>query len=153
MQLAGLLLASCCAGAASAGTSTPEPLFELQSALAEPVIDKARAHALPRGPNSGFEGGLYFRAADGVYHLFPSECMLDRPKVPWDIHMESHDWTSPDGVTNWTRGEMIYDSSGKMDGSDRRGAIWAPMPVYDEDSERWNLFCEPPPTLPPRHTS
>ena len=96
MQLAGLLLASCCAGAASAATSTPpEPLFELQSALAEPVIDKARAHALPRGPNSGFEGGLYFRAADGVYHLFPSECMLDRPKVPWDIHMESHDWTSP----------------------------------------------------------
>ena len=79
--------------------------------------------------------------------------MLDRPKVPWDIHMESHDWTSPDGVTNWTRGEMIYDSSGKMDGSDRRGAIWAPMPVYDEDSERWNLFCEPPPNPPPRHSS
>ena len=59
-----------------------------------------------------------------------------------------------DGVTNWTRGEMIYDSSGKMDGSDRRGAIWAPMPVYDEDSERWNLFCEPPPNpspTPQRH--
>ena len=153
MQLAGLLLASCSGAASAAASTPPEPLFELHSAVAEPVIDRARAHALPGGPNSGFEGGLYFRAADGVYHLFPSECMLDRPKVPWDIHMESHDWTSRDG-TNWTRGEMIYDSSGKMDGSDRRGAIWAPMPVYDDDSERWNLFCEPPPNpSPTTHSS
>ena len=66
--------------------------------------------------------------------------MLDRPKVPWDIHMESHDWSSDDGVHNWTRGALIYNSSGAMDGSDRRGAIWAPMPVWDESTNRWNLF-------------
>eukprot|EP01050_Picozoa_sp_SAG11_P032977 SAG11_NODE_10977_length_793_cov_1.038961_2_plen_98_part_01 len=66
--------------------------------------------------------------------------MLDRKGTPWDIHMESHDWTSADGVSNWTRGALIYDSSGKMDGSDRRGAIWAPMPVYDPATRWWTLF-------------
>lgn len=123
-------------------------IFELYKALDQPVIGKTEAHAKPGGPNSGFEGGLYFRDSVGVYHLFPSECMLDRPKVPWDIHMESHDWTSPDGVHNWTRGAMIYNSSAKMDGSDRRGAIWAPVPVWDPKTEVWNLFyvgytCDP----------
>ena len=54
--------------------------------------------------------------------------------------MQSHDWVSPNGVSNWTRGAMIYDSSGKMDGSDRRGAIWAPMPVFDPITNYWNLF-------------
>eukprot|EP01043_Picozoa_sp_COSAG02_P054268 COSAG02_NODE_6120_length_3785_cov_2.818231_2_plen_327_part_00 len=88
----------------------------------------------------GAQGGLYFRDASGLYHLFPSECMLDQPHVAWDIHMESHDWTSPDGIHNWTRGSLLYNSSAKTDGSDRRAAIWAPMAVYDESAGRWNMF-------------
>lgn len=124
------------------------PVFELHQALDKPVIGSALAHSKPGGPNSGFEGGLYFKTADGMYHNFPSECMLDRKGVPWDIHMQSHDWVSPDGVSNWTRGALIYDSSGKMDGSDRRGAIWAPMSVYDSATKHWNMFyvgytCDP----------
>ena len=125
---------------AAAAAAPATPIFELHHALDAPVIDKALAMEYAGAPNSGFEGGLFFRAPDGLYHLFPSECMLDRPKVPWDIHMESHDWVSPDGFSNWTRGAMIYDSSGKMDGSDRRAAIWAPMVVFDESTSRWNLF-------------
>ena len=66
--------------------------------------------------------------------------MLDQPHVAWDIHMESHDWTSPDGIQNWTRGSLLYNSSAKTDGSDPRAAIWAPMAVYDDNAGRWNMF-------------
>lgn len=145
-----LLAAPVQAERALAAAEDATPVFRLHTALDAPVIDSALAHAQPGGggPNSGFEGGLYFRTSDGRYHLFPSECMLDRPKVPWDIHMESHDWSSADGVHNWTRGALIYNSSAAMDGSDRRGAIWAPMPVWDPDSNRFHLFyvgytCDP----------
>jgi hypothetical protein len=119
-----------------------QPVFELYQSLDAPVIDSEIAHAQSGGgaPNSGFEGGLFFRDATGLYHLFPSECMLDQPHVAWDIHMESHDWTSPDGIHNWTRGSLLYNSSAKTDGSDRRAAIWAPMTVYDEGARRWNMF-------------
>jgi len=89
----------------------------------------------------GFEGGLYLRTEeDGVYHLFPSECMNDRKGLPWDVHMRSHHWTSPDGIHNWTRGELIYDSSANYNGTDRRASIWAPMVIYNQDETRWNLF-------------
>ena len=40
------------------------PVFELYAALDAPVIDRALAHAQPGGPNSGFEGGLYFKTSD-----------------------------------------------------------------------------------------
>ena len=137
------MLAFALAVAPALSSATPAaaaPVFELYKALRRPVIDRALAHSYPGAPNSGFEGGLYFKTPDGKYHLFPSECMLDTPKVPWDIHMESHDWVSDDGATGWKRGAMIYNSSARMDGTDRRGAIWAPMPVYDDATERWNLF-------------
>eukprot|EP00039_Didymoeca_costata_P017169 m.316260 g.316260 ORF g.316260 m.316260 type:complete len:369 (+) comp16501_c0_seq17:43-1149(+) len=116
------------------------PDFELVKALPYPVINSTRAHMWPGAPNSGFEGGLYFRTSDGKYHLFPSECMLDRKGVPWDVHMESHHWTSPDGINNWIREELIYNSSANMNGTDRRGAIWAPMPIFDTSEQLWNLF-------------
>lgn len=35
-------------------------------------------------------------------------------EVPWDVHMESHDWISDDGVSGWTRGALIYNSSAKV---------------------------------------
>ena len=107
-----LLLA---ASLAQAHASASTPVFELVEALAHPVIDKTRAHSQPGGPNNGFEGGLYLKTEeDGLYHLFPSECMQDMKGVPWDIHMQSHHWQSPDGVNNWTRKELIYDSSGSV---------------------------------------
>eukprot|EP01079_Euglenida_sp_SAG-EU17-18_P011454 gene11455-2084_t len=59
--------------------------------------------------------------------------MSDMPGVPWDIHTESHHWTSPDGISNWTMGELVFNSSAKQDGSDRRAAIFAPMVIYDPE--------------------
>ena len=60
----------------------------------------------------------------------------------------SHHWTSPDGIRNWTMQELAYNSSAKRDGSDRRGAIFAPMNIWNPDEDRWNLLyigytCKP----------
>eukprot|EP00666_Eupelagonemidae_sp_cell4sb_P018077 gene18077-biopygen2526 len=66
--------------------------------------------------------------------------MSDMHGVAWDIHTESHHWTSPDGISNWTMGELAFNSSAKKDGTDRRAAIFAPMNIYNEDEGRWNIF-------------
>ena len=62
--------------------------------------------------------------------------MQDMKGRAWDIHMESHHWISPDGISNWTQREQLYSSSAKIDGTDRRGAIWAPMPIWNPDDDR-----------------
>jgi hypothetical protein len=129
-----VLLVSC--SAASQPLSPPN--FELVRALSQPVIGSTQGKA--HGINDGFEGGLFTKTDDGVYHLFATECMSDIPDVPWDIHTESHHWTSPDGIHNWTMGELLFNSSSKMDGTDRRGAIFAPMNIFNEDEQRWNMF-------------
>lgn len=121
-----------------AAAAFPVPKFELMQALDHPVISSDIGKDLYH-INNGFEGGLFTKESDG-YHLFPTECMSDMPGVPWDIHTESHHWTSPDGINNWTMRDLAYNSSAKLDGSDRRGAIFALMNIFHEDEDRWNLF-------------
>ena len=48
-----------------------------------------------------------------------------------DKMMLAH-WTSPDGLT-WQRRETMFESSGSKDPQDIRSALWAPMPVYNEE--------------------
>ena len=118
-----------------------KPVFELVQALDHPVI--THADVAPQQPTNGggFEGGLYTKTEeDGLYHLFPTECMQDQPGVAWDIHTESHHWVSPNGVTNWTMRESVFNSSGIRDGSDRRAAIFAPMNIWDATIDRWTVF-------------
>lgn len=64
------------------------PQFELVKALDQPVISQSTG--IRHGINNGFEGGLYTKSVDGMYHLFPSECMDDMPGAAWDIHMERY---------------------------------------------------------------
>lgn len=82
----------------------------------------------------GFEGGCVLKL-DGIYHLFTSE-MVDDPVH--DKMMLAH-WTSSDGLA-WTRRDTIFESSASRDPEDIRSALWAPMPVYNEEEGRWNLF-------------
>jgi hypothetical protein len=82
----------------------------------------------------GFEGGCVLKL-DGVYHLFTSEMVADPVH---DKMMLAH-WTSPDGLT-WQRRETMFESSGSKDPKDIRSALWAPMPVYNEEEGRWNVF-------------
>src|SRR5258706_3560188 len=82
----------------------------------------------------GFEGGRVV-LLDGIYHLFISE-MNANPK--WTKTRLAH-WTSSDGL-NFTRQSTLFESSGNFTGSDPRAALFLPIPVFDDDLNRWTLF-------------
>jgi len=87
-----------------------------------------------QGNRLGFEGGRAVKIGD-IYHLFTSE-MIDDPV--W-VKMRLGHWTSRDRLA-WTRAGTIRESSGSRTGRDPRAALWSPLPVWDEDEHRWNLF-------------
>jgi hypothetical protein len=86
------------------------------------------------GNKYGFEGGRVIKQ-DGVYHLFTSEMVGD----PHWVRMKLGHWTSRDGA-HWTRIGTLRESSGDFTGKDQRAALWSPMPVFDGDENRWDLF-------------
>jgi hypothetical protein len=86
------------------------------------------------GNKYGFEGGRVIKQ-DGRYHLFTSEMVGD----PHWVRMRLAYWSSPDG-RKWTRIATIRESSGDFTGRDQRAALWSPMPVFDHQENRWNLF-------------
>jgi hypothetical protein len=81
----------------------------------------------------GFEGGCVLKL-DGTYHLFTSEMVGD----PFWVKMRLAHWTSRDRL-HWTRRATMYESSGERTGQDSRAALWAPMPVFNDQENRWNL--------------
>ncbi len=58
---------------------------------------------------------------------------------PHWVKMRLAHWTSTDRI-HWKRVATLYESSGDFTGKDQRAALWSPMPVYDPDARRWNLF-------------
>jgi hypothetical protein len=99
---------------------------------AQPVITTRTPGA--NGNRFGFEGGRAVKVGD-VYHLFTSE-MIDDPM--W-VKMRLGHWISRDRLA-WTRVGTIRESSGDRTGQDSRAALWSPLPVWDADERRWNLF-------------
>ena len=97
-----------------------------------PVLTTRTPGAAPN--KYGFEGGRVVKIGR-TYHLFTSE-MFDDPI--W-VKMRLAYWRSDDRV-HWTRVSTLYESSGEFRGSDPRASLWSPLPVYDEDEKRWNLF-------------
>jgi hypothetical protein len=87
-----------------------------------------------QGNKYGFEGGRVLKLK-GTYHLFTSEMVGD----PHWVKMRLGHWTSPDR-THWTRVGTLAESSGDFTGKDPRAALWSPLPVYDPQADRWNLF-------------
>jgi len=87
-----------------------------------------------QGNKYGFEGGRVLKI-NGLYHLFTSE-MVDDPH--W-VKMRLAHWTSTDRL-HWTRVSTLEESSGDFTGKDQRAALWSPLPVYDPQENRWNLF-------------
>jgi len=91
-------------------------------------------HPDAAGNKFGFEGGRVLKLGQD-YHLFVSEMVGD----PIFVKMKLAHWRSGDGV-QWKRVSTLYESSGDYSGNDPRGALWAPMPIYDSAEQRWNLF-------------
>lgn len=82
----------------------------------------------------GFEGGRVLKLKN-TYHIFTSEMVGD----PHWVKMRLAHWISRDRL-HWDRVATLFESSGDFTGKDPRAALWSPMPVYDPEPGRWNLF-------------
>lgn len=87
-----------------------------------------------QGNKYGFEGGRVLKIKS-TYHLFTSEMVGD----PHWVKMRLAHWTSQDRL-HWKRVSTLAESSGDFTGSDPRAALWSPLPVFDPQQSRWNLF-------------
>jgi len=106
--------------------------FEVSRRWDKPILTIQAEGA--RGNKYGFEGGRVIKLK-GTYHLFTSEMVGD----PHWVKMKLAYWTSPDRI-HWTRVSTLRESSGDFTGKDPRAALWSPLPVYDPQESRWNLF-------------
>lgn len=106
--------------------------FEVIEAPLAPVIDAD--HPDLAGNKYGFEGGSVVKEG-GVYHLFVAEMAGD----PFWARMRLAHWTSSD-ARRWQRASTLYETSGTMNTNDTRFSLWAPMPIFDERKDQWNLF-------------
>lgn len=132
MSLWGILGALVALLPRPAGTGRQPISFDLASAPARPVI--GYDHPGLAGNLYGFEGGSVVKVA-GVYHLFVAEMAGE----PFWVKMRLAHWTSPDAAT-WRRAATLWETSGRIDRTDERFSIWAPMPVFSDRTNRWELF-------------
>ncbi len=86
------------------------------------------------GIKYGVEGGSIIKLND-TYHYFAAE-IVGEPR--WNKMKLAH-WTSTDRF-HWDRRSTIAESSGSTAGDDPRAALWAPMPIYDQKENIWNIF-------------
>lgn len=108
------------------------PTLSIVSQPSQPVLTLGDPGTA--GNANGFEGGTVVQLG-GTYYLFTSEMIGNPMGVPMRLAI----WTSPDG-TNWTRATTLEQSSGTMNGTDPRAALWSPIPVFDAAANVWDLF-------------
>ena len=117
----------------SCGTTDPNSLsFSIVEQYPTPLISRSTPGA--QDNKYGFEGGRVI-LLNGIYHLFISEMNAD-PK--WTKTRLAH-WTSSDGLA-FTRQSTLFESSGDFTGQDPRASLFLPIPVFDEELNRWALF-------------
>ena len=109
-----------------------EDRLELLNVHAEPLLFRDQAGT--QDVKHGFETGRVVKQQDR-YHLFVTEFAGD----PKGIHTRLAHWTSQEGL-RWSRVSTLFESSGNMNGTDRRAALAAPTPVYDPATRTWHLF-------------
>lgn len=93
-----------------------------------PLIDQN--HQASVGNIKGYEGGTVF-VKDGIFQMFVTE------QINGWVGTRTGYWNSSDGI-NWQRKSTIMESVNKP--NDPRNALWSPMPFYNENEDRWNLF-------------
>lgn len=106
--------------------------FQLLEAPEQPVIGPN--HPDLAGNKFGFEGGCVVKEA-GVYHLFTAEMAGE----PFWAKMRLAHWSSPD-ARHWRRVATLYETDGSVQPGDRRFSLWAPMAIFNDAEQRWNLF-------------
>ena len=107
--------------------STDYTLKLIEESLS-PLIDKNN----PGSENNrkGYEGGTVFMK-DGIFHMFVTE------EINGWIGTRTGYWQSKDGI-GWARISTIQKSADKP--NDPINGIWSPMPFYNKNEGRWNLF-------------
>ena len=121
----------------STGTKTAanphRPKFVLVQQYADPVITIHSPGA--EDIKYGFEGGRVVKIA-GTYHLMTTEMFTE----PFSVKTRFGYWTSHDRI-HWKRvSTLLSAASGDQTGKDPRASLWAPMPIFDEKANRWDLF-------------
>lgn len=101
--------------------------------VSAPILDKS--HPDLQGNNYGFEGGRIVEIGDTL-HWITAEMNGD-PKL---VRMRIAHWKSFKGADKWQRVSTLYESSGEFTGKDTRAALWGPMPIFDNETQLWNLF-------------
>lgn len=110
----------------------PTIILNIEETYPGPLI--ARGYPGTQDNKYGFEGGrvLYH---ENAFHLFTAE-RFDDPEI---VKMRLAHWQSADGL-RWERVSTLFESSGKHTGADPRAALWSPMPFFNDEEDRWNLF-------------
>jgi len=111
-----------------------ETCLQLEAIHSTDQILIDRNHPGSQDNMSGYEGGTVIKIGS-TYHLFTSEMFAP----PFWQRMRIGYWKSEDGK-NWERISTLWETKG--DGTDpdfRRGALWSPMPVFDEACNAWSM--------------
>lgn len=82
----------------------------------------------------GFEGGTCWKV-EGKYRLFTTE-VFDVPKT---AATRLALWESEDGFT-FDRVSTLVETNYDWHDTTHNMSPWAPMSVYDEETQRWNIF-------------
>ncbi len=114
-------------------TLQPQPKLRFTEILSEPVLDDQSPGA--EHIRYGYEGGRSLKDEHGVYHIFCAE--VSSPPVAVGTHL-AH-WRSEDG-RKFERVSTLFQSSGDFTGQDPRGSLYAPMPIFDPETNLWRLF-------------
>jgi hypothetical protein len=130
-SLAILLVALLCSFKSVGKEQTKKiPLYQMEliEESTEPLIDQK--YPASTGNIKGYEGGTVF-IKDGIFHMFVTE------EIKGWIGTRTGYWKSTDGI-NWERKSTIMESVDKPD--DPRNSLWSPMPFFNKNEDRWNLF-------------
>jgi hypothetical protein len=124
-----LLLFKCQSGRVLQKDCRIQYSLELIGDSESPLIDQH--HPGSSGNKKGYEGGTVFMH-NGEFHMFVTE------EINGWVNTRTGHWKSTDGK-DWDRMGTVQTSD-PQPYNNPRNAIWSPMPLYNMNENRWNLF-------------
>lgn len=124
-----IVLCQCSTNKNFKNRSCPDYFMELVENSSDPLIDQS--HPGSSGNKRGYEGGTVFMH-NGEFHMFVTE------EINGYVNTRTGHWKSTNGK-DWDRIGTVQTSDPKPY-NNPRNAIWSPMPFYNMNENRWNLF-------------